>query len=181
MPNFIDDAKLAGIKDFFSHELKRNREERKWNQSQAADFLGISERTYQRLEDSKVFDCAFSKATKSFSGWAAFSNYSLKNWFIKTCCPDDQDEVRTKFKWETEIIKLFHMINPAIRRAFSKNIESQQIEKAELVILISNYLFNMKIEDLNAVFGFFAMIDKKDSIPKKAIKNYLDASLELLK
>jgi len=169
----MDQESLARIKDYFAHELRQMRAENGWNQGQAAEELQMSERTYQKFEDSDDLSCAFSKSVSMLHKFSSTSNYKFQDWLLKTCCPDDQGEFRAKFRWEENVLKKMHSINPIIRREFTKRFEENSIERVELILLLAIHLMSKDGDELDAYLTFFFLRRSKDELPKKVMKEYL--------
>lgn len=176
----MKDEQLFKIKDFLSHELRRQRSEKGWNQAEAAKFLDMGERTYQRYEDAEDISCAFSKAILMLDSFSQMSNYELKDWFIKTCCPDDQKDFRTKFRWEEKMLDTLHEISPALRREFSKCIENEAIEKTETIILMSLLLFKMSQKEIESLLIYAFTKADEETLPKRIVKEYMGKYIDAL-
>jgi len=145
--NDIKDLLASRLKENVSHQVKLDRNTRELSQKQAANFINVSERTMQRIEDTKNLDCSFSSAYSTIASLASLSEYSIKDWFLKVCCPDDHSDFRTQFTWEKDLLSKLNEINQSYRRIFTSSINSSKNkELIELSIILAAVLVNTKNE-----------------------------------
>ena len=141
--NEIMEMLINRLKENVSHQVKLDRSTRDLSQKQAAKYLEVSERTLQRIEDPKNLDCSFSSAFSTIATLASLSEYSIKDWFLKVCCPDDSTEFRTQFTWEKELLSKLNEINQSYRRIFTSNIKNcESKETLELCLLLAALLMS---------------------------------------
>ena len=158
---------MADIKVNFVHELKQSRLEKGLNQEEMAVLLGISKRTYQRLEDKKDFGCAFCNSIKNLATYSKASDYSFIEWVTKICLPNSQPNNRNLFKWEEGILNSFRTVNQSVRRVFSKNLEHMVNSKFELVVAISSILLTRKEKSISNLLIYLINENDGKGIPSE--------------
>lgn len=132
---------LEQVKENVSHQLKLDRNTLNISQKEAAARLEVSERTIQRIEDVKTKDCSFSSAYLTIQSLSKISEYSMKDWFIKVCCPDDNSEFRTQWAWEKDLLQKLNETNQSYRRIFSSSLNTcEDSETLELALILSALL-----------------------------------------
>lgn len=148
---------LSKIKEYFVHELKVQRSEKGLIQDEMAKLIGVSRRTYQRLEDKGDLECPFSSAISSLYAYSKSSNYNLVEWIVKAVDPNIRTLSGFKFIWETNLIEAMHsdQLDQRVRRKFTGKFSKPDIGKIELVLAIGTILLTQKSSTLENWLRFF--------------------------
>ena len=165
---------LSIIKDNFVHELKQTRLEKQLTQAQMADHIGVSKRTYQRLEDRKDLECPFCSAIHNLSCYSSASSYNFRDWLLKMISPDTPPEERSLFNWESSLLASLKEIDQSIRRSFTNKPIEKNISKLEMITAISSILLGVKEKSIANILQYLQNEHNKDELPSEYRKKFED-------
>lgn len=164
---------IIDIKDNFVHELKRNRMSKGLTQEEMAKLVKVSKRTYQRLEDKKDTECAFSASMSNLFTYSEASSYEFFDWIIKICNPKRLNLERSLYKWELDVLGALKIINQNIRRGFSKKIETCNHSKLEMIIFIASMLVSMKERNVSNLMLYLIGESENEDLPDDLLRKFI--------